>query len=270
MIGFPHRFNRALFFSLPMLIAPRAMAHEFWLEPSTFAPRPGSNISLRLMTGERFEGEPVPRMSAWIKRFEYDAGGTRHPVGGAEWRDPAGYVPVRGEGIRMVLFESAFSVAELEAGDFEAYLREEGLDRAIQLRERRNETGMKGIEAFARCVKLLLRADKTDGLAYSRPAGLTLEIVPLGNPLTIEPGDTLPVRVLYQGDPVANLFVKAFRKNHPGETPPTGRTGADGVVELTLPGDGVWLVNTVHMIPAPRSFTTDWLSYWSSLTFKTG
>jgi uncharacterized GH25 family protein len=46
------------------------------------------------------------------------------------------------------------------------------------------------------------------------------------------------------------------------------RTDKDGRAEFELPRRGVWLVTSVHMIPAPLLSGYDWKSLWASLTFE--
>jgi len=46
-----------------------------------------------------------------------------------------------------------------------------------------------------------------------------------------------------------------------------GRTDARGHVRLVLPHGGEWMLSAVHMVPSRDPRTSDWESFWSSLTF---
>jgi hypothetical protein len=45
------------------------------------------------------------------------------------------------------------------------------------------------------------------------------------------------------------------------------RTDAAGVVAISLPYAGEWMVSVVRMIPATGAPNADWDSYWGNLTF---
>src|SRR4029079_5497255 len=103
-----------------------------------------------------------------------------------------------------------------------------------------------------------------------RPAGLELEIVPEKNPYQLVPGAELPVRLLYRGKPLAGAMVYALSLRHRDKTAAdriAQRTGRDGRVSLRLPEGGFWLIEAVHMIPAPRDTGVSSSSSWASLTF---
>jgi uncharacterized GH25 family protein len=105
---------------------------------------------------------------------------------------------------------------------------------------------------------------------FDRPLGIELELVPEKAPYRLAPGAELPLRLLYRGRPLAGAQVFALSAKHADKTAPgriAGRTGRDGRVVLRLPEGGFWLVETVHMIPAPRETGVDWESLWASLTF---
>jgi uncharacterized GH25 family protein len=102
-----------------------------------------------------------------------------------------------------------------------------------------------------------------------RRLGFTLELVAERNPYAIQAGEDLPVRLTYENTPLAGALVTAINKLNPAEKQ-TARTGADGRVRFRLPRGGMWLIKSVHMIPAPAGSNADWKSFWASLTFATG
>ena len=52
-----------------LLTAPALLAHNFWIETSTFTPLPGQRLSVRLRVGQELQGDPVPRDPSLMKRF---------------------------------------------------------------------------------------------------------------------------------------------------------------------------------------------------------
>ena len=46
------------------------------------------------------------------------------------------------------------------------------------------------------------------------------------------------------------------------------RSDKSGRVTLNLPKNGVWMIKSVQMVPAPAGTDADWESMWASLTFE--
>lgn len=281
----PHRNERtarALLLSgiLAALLAAAARpaaAHDFWIVPSNFHPAPGAPLAVRLRVGEGLRGDPVPRDPAKIERFALlGPTGPERPILGPPAAEPAGYLPAPPPGLYQIAYRSRRERVDLPAAKFEEYLALEGLDAISVLRKSRGESGKPSTEVYSRCAKSLLLSGAASGAGtgFDRTVGMELEIVPERNPYALAPGAELPVRLLYRGKPLAGAMVFALSLKHREKTAAdriaeqlTGRTGRDGRVSLRLPEGGFWLVEAVHMIPAPRETGVDWESLWASLTF---
>jgi hypothetical protein len=243
------------------------LAHDFWIEPSSFRPAVGSTVSARLMVGQGFRGDPVPRNPALIVRFVLvsDAGET--PLDGRPADDPAGAAVVSSPGLQVMGYRSGNSFVALEAPKFEDYLREEGLERVVEERARRGDSQKGSRELFSRCAKALLFAGAGRPAGDDRDLGLTLELHAEKNPYGLRAGDELPVRLTHEGKPLEGALVSAVPRGHPEEKL-SRRTDRDGRVRLRLPRDGAWLIKAVHMVAAPADSGADWQSLWASLTFE--
>ena len=55
------------------------MAHDVWLEPTSFHPGPGETVGIDVKVGERFEGEALPRRPWRIADFWFGDGPSRRP-----------------------------------------------------------------------------------------------------------------------------------------------------------------------------------------------
>lgn len=259
-----------------LLSAVSAGAHDLWIEPSNFRPAQGEQVAIRVRVGEHFKGDPVPRNKARIERFAAVVPGDKTtgdreldlPVNGEEGAEPAGRIALPIPGTWVLVYDTNHASVELEADKFEKYLREEGLEAISALRAQRGQSKARVREIYSRCAKsLVLVGKETDGLAHQRVLGLPLELVPEASPAALPAGGELPVRLLYQGKPLAGALVVATRKDQPAEKV-SARTGKDGRVRLRLEPRGVWLIKAVHMIPAPQGSEADWESFWASLTFQ--
>jgi uncharacterized GH25 family protein len=242
----------------PILLLLAALAHDFWIEPATFAPQPGEIVAVRLRVGQDLMGDPVPRDPSLVDRFVvHDAAGDR-PVIGRAGADPAGLLRVDANGLSIVGYQSHASRVEMPAEKFNLYLKEEGLDRI----PRQSATVH---EMFSRCAKSLVLTGPAAPAQSDRALGFTLELIAEKNPYA---SPSLPVRLLYQGRPMAGALVVAFNRRNPAERQAV-RTDQQGRATFRVVQPGLWLVKAVHMIPAPKGAGAEWASYWASLTFET-
>ena len=243
------------------------VAHDMWIDPTTFSPESGQIVGVRLRVGQDLLGDPLPRDPALINQFVFEDAAGRKPLVGRDGGDPAGFLRVATPGLLVIGYRSNPSAVELTPEKFNQYLKEEGLEAVAALRARRNETGAKAHEVFSRCAKsLVLSGSAKEGQA-DRPLGFTLELVAERNPYAIRAGQDLPVRLTYENRPLAGALVVAMNRLNPSEKL-SARTDHDGRVRFRLPRGGMWLVKAVHMIPAPAGSNAEWASFWASLTFE--
>jgi uncharacterized GH25 family protein len=264
--------RRLLAAALAALLGAPAAAHEFWILPDRFSVGRGEAVGIGLVVGTGWPGEPFARQERRVVRFAWiDAGGER-VLQGNDGDEPAGRTVATAPGTAIAVYRSTDATAELDAAEFESYLREEGLEHAIAARAARGQAGAPVRERYSRCAKAVLavRGARRGARALpdvTRPVGLDLEIVPLLDPRTLRRGGALPVRVTWQGAPAEGLLVKALARSDP-TLRIAGRTDAGGQAVLQLPAGGTWLVNAVRIEAAPAGADHDWRSTWSSLVFE--
>jgi len=243
------------------------LAHDMWIEPTTFSPQAGEIVGLKLRVGQDFLGDPLPRDPALINEFIVEDSEGRKPVVGRDGRDPAGFLRVPAPGLLIVGYHSNPSPVELAPEKFNQYLRDEGLDTVAALRARRNETNAKAQELFSRCAKSLVLSGSVREAQSDKALGFPLELVAEKNPYALHSGEQLAVRLTFENRPLAGALVVAMNRLNPSEKI-TARTDKEGRVRLRLPEGGMWLIKSVHMLPAPAGSQAEWVSYWASLTFQ--
>ena len=259
-----------LMMSLPL----PAGAHEYWLSPTRFRAAAGETVAVSAVVGTGHRGELKPFAPTRALRFQLRAARTTDLIGLAingdfTWArfvipDPGGAV---------VAYESNFADIELPAQEFDAYLRLEGLEGPRAARARAHATGVVH-ERYARCPKTWIAG--AEPARITRPAGLTYELVPIGDPAR----GRLEIQALFRGRPLVGALVRAWnRPLGPGGAPldPAARdsspplterrTDGRGRVTLDARAGGEWLVSSVHMIPSRDRRQADWESYWASLSF---
>jgi uncharacterized GH25 family protein len=257
--------SRSLF-ALTLLLASSAAAHDLWIEPSTFHPAAGARITAALRTGQKLQGEPLPRIPPFIDRFVIRGKSDERPVVGLPGRDPAGLAYIAEGGLHWIGYQSTAFPMEIDARKFEQYLREEGLERIAAERAKKGQSAAPGRERFYRCAKALLDTPGDAQGVADVPLGFTLELVPRKSPYAIRPGGELPLSLLFHGKPDANVLVVAMSKDDP-EHAVRARTDANGRATLRIAHAGFWLIKAVHMEPAPPDAGVDWESWWASITF---
>jgi uncharacterized GH25 family protein len=262
----PRRYFRSHLTSLAcaglvvLFACARVAAHDFWIEPNTYSAAAGAPLSFALRVGEHFKGDPVPRTAAMIERFVIAGPDGVRDVTGREGSDPAGFTSIAAPGVYVIGYRSRPTSLEQDAAKFEAYLREEGLERISDQRKQAGRTTMPGLEIFSRCAKTIVSSSPS-GLK-DQTLGLRLELIAEN----ITAGKAATFRLLYEGQPLEGALVVAIPKDAPMQKL-TARSNKAGRVTMTMPG-GVWLVKAVHMVPAPRETGAEWESLWASTTFE--
>src|SRR5262245_50993061 len=258
--------QRSFLFLLASLAATAAPAHDFWIEPSAYRVDKGAHLDVALRVGEGYRGDPVARNPAKIRRFVLVGPAGEQALAGDAGQDPAGQAEIAGPGLFVIGYHSQPSSITLEAPKFEAYLREEGLERVIALRAERGQSKAPGREIYSRCAKALVVSGPAGSEAADRKLGLPLELVPEANPYGSSGGATA-VRLFFRDQPLAGALVVAIPKDAP-EKKVEARSDAAGRVVLELGPGRTWLVKSVHMVEAPAGSGADWESLWASLTFE--
>lgn len=248
-----------------LLFAGPAAAHDFWIEPRAFQPRPGNTVPLRLFVGQDFQGDSVPYFPQKFERYIVAGPAGIRPVPGVLGDEPAGTVTPAVPGLYVIgLHTKPDSVSFDTPEEFEQYLLKEGLERNLALHQKRSKPGKKIEETYFRCAKSLVAAGPLPETAADQALGFPLELIAETNPYRTS---KLRLRLLYQGKPLPGALVVAFNKAEP-LAKLKARTDDGGRVEFALPRSGIWLVTSVHMIPASWLSGYDWNSLWASLTFE--
>lgn len=117
--------------------------------------------------------------------------------------------------------------------------------------------------------KALLAGDATPSDIYQHVVGHRLELIPLLNPLLLTPGDTLQVRVLLDGKPLAGAEVESGD----GQTPraedeiPRYKTDANGIAEIPLRQPGAYVLGVEQALPALHPDLCDADRYNATFSF---
>jgi uncharacterized GH25 family protein len=260
--------------AIALACAEPAIAHDFWLQPQSFWTTVGATtpLTLQVWHGPYRQRSPIPL--ARITRFTAtapdgavtDLRARLHPGGAGQDGDLR--LPSAGVHV-LVLQTDDRAESHLPALRYNDYLKVEGLTPALALRGRTHRTAMDGSENYSRQAKAFVQVGPVGGpqTQVLKPVGLPLEIVPERSPYAEPRSTTLPVRVIFEGRPLAGALVKLTDLAHDEAPVEAHLTDGTGHATFVMPARGQWLLNVIWTKPQPNTRETDFETAFSSLSF---
>ncbi|MBS1832091.1 MAG: DUF4198 domain-containing protein [Acidobacteria bacterium] len=256
-------------FSASAVLAMAALtSHDLYLKLIPYQPSPGDMLRVEYHNGDSFPNSQVSTKIDRLKDTRIEGGRDFFQFrveGTATVADAK--APVNA-GNFVAISRTVPNFIQLDAPKFEEYLKHEGLDSVIEWRKQNGETAKPGREIYSKYAKAVgVVSITSDG--YAKPAGLTIEFIPMLNPYEIRPGFTLPVQVWFRGKPAPGLTVEASNASN-GEVTKTvvGKTDLNGQILIPIPKSGLWKLHTIQMERRADTKEADWESFWASLTFE--
>ncbi len=269
-----------------LLAAPRAFAHMLWLNPSNQAPKVGETVDVGIGWGHTF---PAGRIDQEVKDDAIEEITALDPDGQTvqlEQESKSNYkLKVEKEGVYLVsarIKPVSFSLT--------AEGRKIGDKKQVQNADKCTSFNMSA-------KALVVAGDGSKNL--STPTKLPLELVPLKNPASLKKGDVLPVKVTFNGEPLAGMTLKATHAGYEepaaaapaAEKPATTQgeaskgeagkehkggpsypfetvTDAKGEASIKLDSAGWQLVVLSHKTPYPDAEVCDESMYSETFTFE--
>jgi hypothetical protein len=246
------------------------LAHTLYFLPARFQVRRGEKLVFSLHTGDSFpESESIVAPERLVDaRLVHGEQVRRITDFQALGKATHGVVEVAEAGSHWLAVQTMVNSLELNAGKFESYLRDEGLDQVIEWRRINGESSLPGRERYSKYAKSLIVCDTPDE-KWRTVAGLEIEFVPEADPSRLRPGDVLPLRLLWRGKAAAGVRVeKAWASGADRGVEVVGRTDSEGRIEARLERAGKWRLHAVEMERGKNPGVADWESYWATLTFE--
>jgi uncharacterized GH25 family protein len=249
-----------------------AFAHDCFLIVRPYRVSPGHDVKIELHVDERFPGKNIMWNPDRITRFHHWYGRTLlDSVVPDPIKDSSGVVvSIAQAGVHLFVVDRSPGFIQLDATLFNQYLLSEGLDSILKLRKERKEENKPGREKYSRYLKALVSSGEGEQNTYRQIIGQTFEIIPLEDPYTKKVGDTLRVRIMFQGKALSGKKISATyagASEKPDTYDQSTRTNREGIASIRLNHKGPWLVRTVTMRQS-ESPDSDWESFWASLTFE--
>ena len=258
-------------FSAALWLATAAQAHEFWMLPDRYSLPVQGEVNIALRVGENFVGDPVGfgrPMAESLRWFNRGGEVVLTPQLPDNLNQDNVALAFDRPGAQLIVLDTKSFTITLTPDTFNAYLREEGLERVMAQRKAAGQDTQPGRERYRRHVKTLLSVGGQSDAGFGVRAGQTLEIVPLTDPQRLQAGGSLALQVLFNGQPLSGALVKVWNQRGAQLNVLRTRTDAAGRSTTTLPWPGVWMASVVHMVPATDNQGWDWDSHWGNLTFE--
>jgi hypothetical protein len=245
-------------------------AHEFWIEPSEFQPRPGVEVTTDLVIGTHFLGSSVVYTPGDIAAFAvFDAAG-EHSIKGRYGDRPAGRFTAGPAGLSIVYHQTQPLYLDYDQPEkFIGFATKKGFLDIAAAYDGASADNFVLRETYRRFAKSLIAVDGVGG--PDRVLGAEVELVALTNPYATPTPDTLDVAVYQQGVPRSGALVTVYVRHNPRKIDHiVMQTDAAGQVTIPLQPGRQYLVDSVVLqrpADAPDTAGIDWESLWASLTF---
>lgn len=245
-----------------------AHAHFIYVMPQKFQAQPGERILVSVHSGDEFpRGIEAADPNRLVARVI--AGDGIVPLGHFRMAGKATHTAAPlAAGSQWLVVNTTPRIHAMEGPQFQAYLKDEGLDWAAAWRAENGREAHRERERYSKFAKAYVVAGDPTA-AWKKPVGLAIEIVPLADPAALKPGAELPVQVLWRGQPVAGMRIEAaWAAGGQNGIAVVGRTDAQGRIRVPLDKSGQWRISGVAIERTAQDPEADWESFWAALTLE--
>ena len=257
---------------LLLAVAPSLAAHDLFLKPFRFFVEPNAEVRVRVLNGT-FEKSENAVAKNRVRDLSVVGADARFRADTSAWTD-AGDTSIftfrtGTPGTYLVGASTLPRALRLDAKQFNEYLESDGVVDMLEARRRAGEMDKASNERYSKHVKTIVQAGDARTGGFDTVLGYPAELVPLENPYSVKVGQTLRVRTLVDGKPVAKQLVVAGGRMPNGARLPVQNVRSDsaGVARVRLASRGYWYIKFIHMVPVVGD-TINYESKWATLTFE--
>ena len=153
-------------------------------------------------------------------------------------------------------------------------MKHEGLLEVLEERKKSGEESNPVKKKYSKHVKAIFQIGNELSDEYKAVLGYPIEFIPLTNPYSLQVGDDLSMKLLINGNPIADVMVYASFNDRHGNTKDGTpldvikvRTNRDGIVKINITEKGHWYFRTVHLIKSLEK-DADYISKSAAITFE--
>ncbi len=256
--------------ALTLLLALNAVAHDTWLLAHRAKVAPGASVTLDLTSGMAFPGLETAIKPERVEHARRRLGGKVEEIERrlAGKRSLMFSTRLTTRGVAAVWVELMPKSIELKPAQVREYLDEIGA--AEDVRQAWAKGTKRWRELYTKHAKTYVRvgdasASGADGASWAEAVGMKLEIVPEKDPTSLAAGDEFPVRVLRDGQPLADFPVGFVREGD--KTGVNVKTDASGRVSFRVARAGRYMLRGTDLRASTQT-AFDWESDFTTMTFE--
>ncbi|EAQ97479.1 DUF4198 domain-containing protein [Congregibacter litoralis] len=236
-----------------LLLSPGLSAHETWLLPETFQPEADSQITLSMTSGMAFPTLGSGISAARIREAVISQNGQRDLLIPMDTRGGAlELIATPGAGTACAWIALNPRILEIKPEAVAHYLEEIGADDSVWEAWNTQPEPRFWKESYSKLARTYLRSASDDAATeesscWSDESASRFEILPLNNPTSLAPGETLELQVLFDREPLTNQAVGLWQEGDDAGV--LHRSDDDGQVSLEFAGDGPHMIYATHLRP---------------------
>jgi uncharacterized GH25 family protein len=250
-----------------------AAAHDLFVKPATFFVAENGEALVRVLNGTFSRSEnSIARARIQDLSIISPAGRTRMDT--SSWSDAGDTSTFRfkagGAGTYVLGVSTRANVIAMSADTFHLYLAEDGIPDELQRRRKEGASKARVKERYHKHVKAFVQVGQARTDSYAAELGYPAELVPASNPYSLRAGQTLRVKTLVDGKPVANQYVLYGGRtlNDRRIEQRSVRSDANGIAMIRVPRRGTWYVKFIHMARLSGDPAAEYESKWATMTFQ--
>lgn len=254
-----------------IVVASALYAHDLFIKLNTYFLAPEAAVKVPVLNGTFSSSEnAIDRARVADLSLVTPAGRSHLDTTIVSAPHDTTFLSIRlaGPGTYVLAMSTLPSEIALAGKQFTEYLKEEAVQGIIEDRASAGISADSAHERYSKHVKAVFQvgADRTND--FATVLGYPAELVPLDNPYALKLGDTLRVRSLVDGRPVAAQSVLAGGRATSGARIAARelKTNSDGVAALPLSTRGRWYVKFIRMVAMGDN--RNYESKWATLTFE--
>lgn len=254
-------------FTLLAAISSAVDAHETWIMPPTFSAPAGTALDVQLTSGKLF---PEPEFNTASDDVIYARLRQGARVVDLKQRDTQPKVlRLRGPALQpgtaivyALLPPAEVTLSPTQIAEYFDEIRASPEVRAQWAAQRRQQATW--VESFTKQAKTCIRVGTTLDQGCNRAIGLPLEIVPLDPVFGITSGQTIRVRLTWQGKPLVGASVGHIVESHAERHFAT--TDANGVAAIIINAPGRVMIFSIYLRALKQLGA--WQSDFTTLTLQ--
>jgi len=250
-----------------------ARAHEVWLTPQSYYDQAEAEVRTDIRNGQNFVGDGLRYRPNRVKVLGFLTRTDMLPITGRLGDQPAiqTQAPIAGQNI--LIYQSQPEKLFYQKFDkFADFVAEKADKNLLEIHKQRGLPEAGFIETYTRFAKTILVRDISKKGLSDRYSGMEVEFVLEKTWLHKEVASRLPIRLFYQGRPLAGAKIAVFEKGRDSKISRKTHIADKGGYVYVEPVSGhEYLIDHVTIRQADRdknSYGAVWESLWASLTFK--